>query len=99
MSRCFGTKERDICSCGGDRSKCDFYPEVHEKAQKEIIVSLKDNGSSLAVGSLNYNEIVIQTDKLKLCQNGLDITVDITNDVLSKTESIIINGYKFVKEN
>ena len=25
--RCGGTKEVDLCSCGGDRSKCDFYPE------------------------------------------------------------------------
>lgn len=23
---CNGTKERDECSCGGDESKCDFYP-------------------------------------------------------------------------
>lgn len=23
--RCFGTKEIDICSCGGDKRKCDFY--------------------------------------------------------------------------
>ena len=33
---CWGTKERDECSCGGDRTKCDFYPEVREKALKEI---------------------------------------------------------------
>lgn len=25
ISRCWGTKEKDICSCGGDKSKCDFY--------------------------------------------------------------------------
>lgn len=34
-SVCNGTRERDICSCGGDRTKCDFYPEVREKAKKE----------------------------------------------------------------
>lgn len=33
---CWGTRERDICSCGGDRTKCDFYPEVREKALSEI---------------------------------------------------------------
>ena len=22
---CFGTKEREPCGCGGDKSKCDFY--------------------------------------------------------------------------
>ncbi len=35
VSKCNGTRERDACSCGGDRAKCDFYPEVREKALKE----------------------------------------------------------------
>ena len=26
-SRCLGTKEQDRCNCGGDESKCNFYPE------------------------------------------------------------------------
>ncbi len=25
---CWGTKEMEPCSCGGNKSKCDFYPEV-----------------------------------------------------------------------
>ena len=29
---CNGTKEQEECSCGGDRTKCSFYPEVREKA-------------------------------------------------------------------
>lgn len=33
---CNGTRERDECSCGGDRTKCDFYPEVRARAKKEI---------------------------------------------------------------
>lgn len=24
---CNGTKERDMCHCGGDVKKCDFYPK------------------------------------------------------------------------
>lgn len=46
---CWGTKEMDICSCDGDRTKCDFYPEVREKALEETEpkfgewVSIKDN--------------------------------------------------------
>lgn len=24
---CNGTKDRELCGCGGDRSKCDFYKE------------------------------------------------------------------------
>ncbi len=31
---CWGTAERDACSCGGDKSKCDFYPSVREKGKK-----------------------------------------------------------------
>lgn len=29
---CWGTKERDVCSCGGDKTKCNFYPEIKEEA-------------------------------------------------------------------
>lgn len=25
-SYCIGTKERECCTCGGDKRKCDFYP-------------------------------------------------------------------------
>ena len=33
--RCFGTKELDACDCGGDETKCDFYPERRHKALEE----------------------------------------------------------------
>ena len=29
---CWGTKEKDQCSCNGDQLKCDFYPKVREQA-------------------------------------------------------------------
>lgn len=29
---CWGTKEREACSCGGDESKCDFYEDKRKKA-------------------------------------------------------------------
>lgn len=32
---CWGTRERDACSCGGDQMKCDFYPEIREKAKAQ----------------------------------------------------------------
>ena len=28
---CYGTKEREPCKCGGNESKCDFYPEKRKK--------------------------------------------------------------------
>ena len=33
---CLGTKEVDRCNCGGDESKCDFYPEKRKKAEKKM---------------------------------------------------------------
>lgn len=33
VSRCYGTKEREECSCGGDETKCNFYPEKRAAAQ------------------------------------------------------------------
>lgn len=35
---CWGTKECDECDCGGNRMKCDFYPEVRERARSEVTV-------------------------------------------------------------
>lgn len=33
---CWGTRERDACSCGGDKSKCDFYPTIHSDEKKPL---------------------------------------------------------------
>ena len=33
---CWGTRECDECHCGGDQTKCDFYPYVRERAKKEV---------------------------------------------------------------
>lgn len=35
VPRCWGTKEKDVCDCDGDRSKCSFYKSVREKAAVE----------------------------------------------------------------
>ena len=35
--RCWGTKEAEGCVCGGDRRKCDFYPEVRKAAEPKTI--------------------------------------------------------------
>ena len=32
---CYGTKEKDICDCDGDRSKCSFYESVRAEAAEE----------------------------------------------------------------
>ena len=33
---CLSTKEIDRCNCGGDESKCDFYPEKRKAAEKKM---------------------------------------------------------------
>lgn len=33
---CWGTKEREACSCEGDEAKCDFYDYVRNRAKKTI---------------------------------------------------------------
>lgn len=39
---CNGTRERDECSCCGNRAKCDFYPEVREKSELPSYEELYD---------------------------------------------------------
>ena len=33
---CLGTREVEMCNCGGDESKCTFYPEKRKKAEKKM---------------------------------------------------------------
>lgn len=34
---CNGTKERERCSCNGNKLKCDFYDYIRERAEKETL--------------------------------------------------------------
>ena len=42
IPRCYGTKEREICQCGGNESKCDFYPEKREKVTMNAVEYLQE---------------------------------------------------------
>lgn len=35
VPRCLETREKDVCCCDGDRSKCSFYGSIREKAAEE----------------------------------------------------------------
>ena len=35
VPHCWGTKEKDICNCGGDKSKCNFYRRVRAETVEE----------------------------------------------------------------
>ena len=51
---CWGTKECEACSCGGDEAKCDFYDYVRERAK------------SLSQKPTNADCIRAMTDDMKL---------------------------------
>ena len=98
---CTGTKELDECYCSGDRTKCDFYPDVREKAIEETNTSLYCNYDGCAIGKFDSNlskTITIYAEMIKLHQKDLGVTIDVPNNFLDKIENIEINGYKFVKE-
>lgn len=52
---CYGTKECEECSCDGDRLKCDFYPDIKLKAQKEEIENSLDYKINKAIKLLIKN--------------------------------------------
>lgn len=35
VPRCRGTKESDVCDCGGNKLKCNFYERVRAEAAEE----------------------------------------------------------------
>lgn len=51
---CNGTRERDECSCGGDRAKCDFYPEVRAKVIQEQEESKIDIGENSLIVTYDF---------------------------------------------
>jgi len=50
--RCLGTKEQEICSCGGDEEKCDFFPE---KEGQSHVLSVENQEQFM-----NFTEIPTQ---------------------------------------
>ena len=62
--RCNGTRERDECDCGGDRIKCDFYPNVREKARNVISIQDAINHFKYGINHDIYSESVTTYAKL-----------------------------------
>ena len=48
VGHCNGTKEGEECSCGGDVSKCDFYPEKRTSKKEYHITSNREWLNSLS---------------------------------------------------
>ena len=96
--------------CGGEmRTRCTDGPEytkticIHCGYENPTLdsVTYTTSGTGVAYGNLNWNpyeHITIQTKDLKLLQTDLGLTIDVPFSVLSKIETIEINGIKFNKE-
>lgn len=85
---CNGTRKRDRCSCGGDRAKCDFYPEVREKAKKELVVTRADKIRSMTNEELARFLLKCDNDDVGLC--------DVTQCIVG--ESCFKCALKWLKE-
>ena len=89
-SRCLGTKEVETCSCGGDESKCDFYPEKRKAAEKglttaEMWLKAQEDGKTYIVKqqTLAYSK-----------QRGLFYATDLTSyNRLSDFENFTVDQF------
>lgn len=61
---CNGTRERDECSCGGNETKCDFYPEVRARAKKNVSVEDAINHFKYGISHDIFSEPVTTYAKL-----------------------------------
>ena len=64
FGRCLGTKEIEICSCEGNESKCNFYPERRKKSRKpslsDIIQELMENNFELTIHRSSVFEDIVR---------------------------------------
>ena len=61
---CNGTKEREECSCGGDVTKCNFYPEKREQQR-----TLDDEYSEACKKMLNNHSVSTGVDVIELMED------------------------------
>lgn len=57
---CNGTKEREECTCGGDVTKCDFYPEKRKEGKMmntaEMFIQANKDGKTYKCENMRYNK-------------------------------------------
>ena len=57
---CNGTREREECSCDGDESKCNFYPEKRKESKSmntaEMWITAQENGKTYKCNGMQYNK-------------------------------------------
>ena len=79
---CLGTKESDVCDCGGDKSKCNFYERVRAEAaeekkfyeRKDVLKEIENLiGEFWGADPIYYTEDGIEADYAKLCCKILEV--------------------------
>lgn len=90
---CYGTKEREECSCGGDETKCNFYTEKREVAKKRMEEKYywkQEDGTLIPVHELTDLHICNITMKF-----GKDRLHDMGHSVIADKFAELNREYKF----
>lgn len=57
---CNGTKEREECTCGGNVTECNFYPEKRKEGKTlntaEMFIRANKDGKTYKCGGMRYNK-------------------------------------------
>lgn len=78
---CYGTRECEECTCDGDITKCNFYPEKRKekKAMNTAEMWLKAQKDGMCYEAINYNDrqeaILYQKDKGVFDEDGFGIDI------------------------
>lgn len=70
---CWGTKEMDECDCGGNKIKCDFYPEVREEAKRDATIQEAINHYNYGISHDIFKEPVTSYAKIAVEAMGKQI--------------------------
>ena len=61
---CWGTKECDECSCGGDMRQCDFYSDVRKRGRENVKIQDAIDHFQYGISHDIYSEPVTSYAKL-----------------------------------
>lgn len=96
---CYGTKEIEECSCGGDEIKCNFYPEKQAAAQARKVIN-EFKAKELRTKELQEAyEFLCDFDSFSEYHRNLAIVLDaldfalVQNDSLKESLNVLTNRY------
>lgn len=97
-SVCQGTKEKDVCSCNGDKTKCDFYSDVREKAAgQDRVVTAEEYRQALY--EISYNMTITEVTEAFNSAYLCPFKELVIKDVLTNyTSAHVVNAIKKWKD-